>query len=67
MIDEGFVGEPRYVLVELSRMPYRQGAEGWRYDIDKVGNWILEEPIHFFDFARWYLQGSGQPVSVFAA
>ncbi|MDA0346761.1 MAG: Gfo/Idh/MocA family oxidoreductase [Verrucomicrobia bacterium] len=66
MIDDGFVGQPQYVLVELSRKPYRQGASGWRYDINRVGNWILEEPIHFFDLARWYLQGIGEPVSVFA-
>jgi len=66
MIDEGFVGEPLYVLVELSRNPYRLGADGWRYDIERVGSWILEEPIHFFDFARWYLQGTGEPESVFA-
>jgi myo-inositol 2-dehydrogenase/D-chiro-inositol 1-dehydrogenase len=66
MIDDGFVGEPQYVLVELSRKPYRQGASGWRYDIARVGNWILEEPIHFFDLARWYLQSVGEPVSVFA-
>lgn len=66
MIDEGFIGEPKYVLVELSRRPYRQGADGWRYDINRVGNWILEEPIHFFDLARWYLSGTGEPVSVFA-
>ena len=66
MIDDGFIGTPQYVLVELSRNPYRQGAEGWRYDIDRVGNWILEEPIHFFDFARWYLSGVGEPLSVFA-
>ena len=66
MIDEGFVGEPQYVLVELSRNPYRQGADGWRYDINRVGNWILEEPIHFFDFARWYLTSAGAPVSVYA-
>ena len=67
MIDEGFVGEPKYVLVELSRRPYRQGADGWRYDIDRVGNWILEEPIHFFDFARWYLASAGEPVSITAS
>ena len=67
LIDEGFVGDPQYVLVELSRNPYRQGAEGWRYDIDRVGNWILEEPIHFFDLARWYLSESGDPVSVYAS
>ena len=66
MIDEGFVGKPQYVLIELSRKPYRPGADGWRYDIDRVGNWILEEPIHFFDFARWYLSSVGEPVSVFA-
>ena len=67
LIDEGFVGDPQYVLVELSRNPYRQGADGWRYDIDRVGNWILEEPIHFFDFARWYLESAGDPVSVYAS
>lgn len=67
LIDDGFVGDPQYVLVELSRNPYRQGADGWRYDIDRVGNWILEEPIHFFDFARWYLESSGEPISVTAS
>lgn len=66
MIDEGFLGEPLYALVELSRNPYRLGADGWRYDIDRVGSWILEEPIHFFDLARWYLQASGDPVSIYA-
>ncbi|QGJ69948.1 Myo-inositol 2-dehydrogenase / D-chiro-inositol 1-dehydrogenase [Planctomycetales bacterium 10988] len=67
LVEEGFIGDPHYVLVELSRNPYRQGADGWRYDISRVGNWILEEPIHFFDMARWYLEQSGDPVSVFAA
>lgn len=67
MIDDGFIGQPLYALVELSRNPYRQGADGWRYDIQRVGNWILEEPIHFFDLARWYLSASGEPVSVFAS
>lgn len=67
MVDAGFVGDPQYVLVELSRNPYRQGAGGWRYDIHRVGNWILEEPIHFFDLARRYLAGAGEPRSVYAA
>jgi myo-inositol 2-dehydrogenase/D-chiro-inositol 1-dehydrogenase len=66
MVDAGAVGEPKYVLVELSRRPYRLGADGWRFDIDRVGNWILEEPIHFFDLARWYLSSLGDPVSVYA-
>jgi myo-inositol 2-dehydrogenase/D-chiro-inositol 1-dehydrogenase len=66
LIDSGAVGDPLYLLVELWRRPYRQGADGWRYDLSRVGNWILEEPIHFFDLARWYLTGSGEPQSVYA-
>jgi myo-inositol 2-dehydrogenase/D-chiro-inositol 1-dehydrogenase len=27
---------------------------------------VLEEPIHFFDLAHWYLEGSGQPVELYA-
>ena len=66
LIDDGFIGRPQYVLVELSRRPYRLGAEGWRFDIDRVGDWILEEPIHFFDLARWYLAATGEPDVVYA-
>jgi myo-inositol 2-dehydrogenase/D-chiro-inositol 1-dehydrogenase len=66
MIDAGAIGEPQYGLIELWRRPYRLGADGWRYDIRRVGNWILEEPIHFFDLARWYFSGVGEPQSVFA-
>ena len=66
LIQSGVIGEPLYALIELWRKPYRLGADGWRYDIDRVGNWILEEPIHFFDLARWYFQEVGEPVSVCA-
>jgi myo-inositol 2-dehydrogenase/D-chiro-inositol 1-dehydrogenase len=67
LIDGGAIGEPLYALIELWRRPYRLGSDGWRYDIRRVGSWILEEPIHFFDLARWYFAGAGEPVSVFAA
>ncbi len=66
MVDAGAVGDPLYLLIELWRRPYRQGSGGWRYDIRRVGNWVLEEPIHFFDMARWYLASAGEPVSVYA-
>lgn len=66
LIDAGRIGTPQYVLVELSRKPYRLGASGWRYDPDRVGSWVLEEPIHFFDLARWYLTSSGDPVELIA-
>jgi myo-inositol 2-dehydrogenase/D-chiro-inositol 1-dehydrogenase len=66
MVDAGEIGDPRYCLIELWRKPYRLGTEGWRYNLGQVGNWILEEPIHFFDLARWYYGRVGAPVSVFA-
>jgi len=66
LVDAGAIGDPQYALIELWRNPYRLGSDGWRYDIRRVGNWILEEPIHFFDLARWYFGGCGDPVSVYA-
>jgi myo-inositol 2-dehydrogenase / D-chiro-inositol 1-dehydrogenase len=66
LIDEGAIGEPEHVHVSLFRFPYRQGSGGWRYDLDRVGSWILEEPIHFFDAMLWYRAGRGRPVSVSA-
>jgi myo-inositol 2-dehydrogenase/D-chiro-inositol 1-dehydrogenase len=66
MVDAGAIGRPLYLFIELWRRSYRLGAEGWRYDIRRVGNWVLEEPIHFFDLTRWYLASAGEPVSVYA-
>ncbi len=66
MIEAGAIGDLRYGLIELWRNPYRRGTGGWRYNLKQVGNWILEEPIHFFDLARWYFAKAGEPVSVFA-
>ena len=66
VIEQGTIGTPQYCLVELSRKPYRQGAGGWRYDGQRVGSWVLEEPIHFFDLARWYLAEHGEPSSIYA-
>ena len=66
LVDAGAIGDPLYALIELWRRPYRLGTEGWRYDIRRVGSWILEEPIHFFDLARWYLSSAGDPVSIYA-
>ena len=66
LIEEGVVGKPQHVHVSLFRHPYRQGASGWRYDRARVGSWILEEPVHFFDLALWYLRDAGRPVTVHA-
>jgi myo-inositol 2-dehydrogenase/D-chiro-inositol 1-dehydrogenase len=66
MLDAGEIGAPLYALVSLFRFPYRPGAGGWRYAVDRVGSWILEEPVHFFDFVMWYFEPLGDPTSVLA-
>ncbi|HEV2418797.1 MAG TPA: Gfo/Idh/MocA family oxidoreductase [Terriglobia bacterium] len=60
------LGEPRYVLIDLWRRPYRGGSGAWRLDPERVGNWTLEEPVHFFDAAGWFLASAGAPVTVYA-
>jgi myo-inositol 2-dehydrogenase/D-chiro-inositol 1-dehydrogenase len=65
-IEEGRLGDPLYLLINLWRRPYRLGNSGWRWDRRRVGSWILEEPIHFFDLALWYFQSLGDPSSIFA-
>jgi myo-inositol 2-dehydrogenase/D-chiro-inositol 1-dehydrogenase len=63
-IDAGRIGKPRFVNITLFRNPYRSGANAWRYDRTREGSWILEETVHFFDLALWYLASNGNPVSV---
>jgi myo-inositol 2-dehydrogenase/D-chiro-inositol 1-dehydrogenase len=66
LIDAGDIGTPQYLSFSLFRFPFRPGSGGWRYDATRVGSWILEEPFHFFDFAMWYFEHLGDPVSVLA-
>jgi myo-inositol 2-dehydrogenase / D-chiro-inositol 1-dehydrogenase len=64
LIDAGEIGTPTYAAFSLFRFPFRPGSAGWRYDPARVGSWILEEPVHFFDFMMWYFDGLGDPLSV---
>jgi myo-inositol 2-dehydrogenase/D-chiro-inositol 1-dehydrogenase len=64
LVRGGQVGVPQYAMVSLFRHPYRKGAEDWRYDRSRVGSWILEEPIHFFDFILWFFEELGDPLSI---
>jgi myo-inositol 2-dehydrogenase / D-chiro-inositol 1-dehydrogenase len=66
MLDAGELGQPLHALVTLFRAPYRPGSGGWRRAADRVGSWILEEPVHFFDFVMWYFESLGDPTSVLA-
>jgi len=66
LLQSGELGELQYVSVNLFRNRFRQGSGDWRFTPEKVGSWILEEPVHFFDLALWYFEGVGRPQSVFA-
>jgi myo-inositol 2-dehydrogenase/D-chiro-inositol 1-dehydrogenase len=66
LIDAGEIGDLQYVSVNLFRNRFRQGSGDWRFTPEKVGSWILEEPVHFFDLALWYFEPVGLPRSIFA-
>jgi len=67
LLDDGAVGTPLHLRLDLWRRPYRAGAGGWKSDPAKVGSSILEEPIHYLDLARWYLAPHlGEPTKVHA-
>jgi myo-inositol 2-dehydrogenase / D-chiro-inositol 1-dehydrogenase len=63
-IDAGRIGAPNFVNITLFRNSYRPGANAWRYDRSRVGSWILEETVHFYDLALWYLAARGDPISL---
>ena len=63
-VSKGDLGRVRYQHFSLFRHPFRQGSNGWRYDPARVGSWILEELVHFFDLVMWYAAENGLPASV---
>lgn len=65
LLDEGTLGTPRHLALDLWRRPYRAGAGGWKSDPAKLGSTILEEPIHYLDLARWLL-GEPRALQAFA-
>jgi len=64
LIDDDAIGAPLFSNFNLFRNFYRPGAGGWRYDPARVGSWMLEEAVHYFDLTLWYFAGHGDPVSV---
>jgi myo-inositol 2-dehydrogenase/D-chiro-inositol 1-dehydrogenase len=66
IISQKNIGKVRYQHLSLFRHAFRQGSGGWRYDSAKVGSWILEELVHFFDLVIWYARENGKPVRVTA-
>lgn len=66
LVAGGDIGAVRYQHFSLFRHKFRQGSGGWRYDRTKVGSWILEELVHFFDLVMWYAAENGRPSRVSA-
>lgn len=64
LLDADAIGPPLYLNINLFRNFYRSGAESWRYDRARVGSWLLEEAVHYFDLALWYFARYGDPVSI---
>jgi myo-inositol 2-dehydrogenase/D-chiro-inositol 1-dehydrogenase len=65
-IASGAIGRPRYANFTLFRHPFCLGSSGWRHDPGRVGSWVLEEPVHFFDLLMWYFAPLGDPIAVSA-
>lgn len=66
MIAAGELGQIRHQHFSLFRKPFRTGSGGWRYDLSRVGSWVLEELVHFVDLVTWYAESSGPPTRVSA-
>ena len=64
IVAAGDVGQVRYQNFTLFRYPFSQGSGGWRQDPARVGSWILEEMVHFYDLVLWYARENGLPASV---
>jgi myo-inositol 2-dehydrogenase/D-chiro-inositol 1-dehydrogenase len=66
LIDAGDLGDVTSAVMSLFRFPYRPGSGGWRYQVDQIGSWILEELVHHFDLLLWYFARHGPPIAVSA-
>jgi myo-inositol 2-dehydrogenase/D-chiro-inositol 1-dehydrogenase len=66
LIAEGAIGRAHYANLTLFRRSFRPGSGGWRHTRNRVGSWILEEPIHYIDLLLWYFRERGLPVEVSA-
>jgi myo-inositol 2-dehydrogenase / D-chiro-inositol 1-dehydrogenase len=66
LIAEGAIGRAHYANLALFRRSFRPGSGGWRHTSNRVGSWILEEPIHYIDLLLWYFRERGLPVEVSA-
>lgn len=67
IIRDGKIGTVRAVNLEVFRAAPSVGAGSWRLSKDKVGSWMLDAPIHYFDLIRWFFEKNGEPQSIYSS
>ena len=66
LIQQGTIGIPRTLNMEIFRFLPEMGSGKWRLNKKKAGSWILDGPVHYFDLIRWYFQETGEPQSIYS-
>lgn len=54
VVQSGQIGRPWMLFCKEFRWPLMPGARGWRYDIQRSGNTLLEMNSHHFDLLNWF-------------
>lgn len=66
LIQNGKIGDPRALNMEVFRCAPYAGVGGWRHKKNRASEWILDGPIHYIDLIRWYFQGIAEPQKISA-
>jgi len=66
LIQQGKIGTPSALNIEVFTYTTYLGSEKWRLDKKQIGSWILDSPIHYIDLIRWYFEGTGKPQSLYS-
>jgi len=61
LIQQGKIGVPRALNMEVFRCAPYPGSGGWRRKKNRASEWILDGVIHYIDLIRWYFEGITNP------
>jgi len=64
IIDDGVIGKPILLWYREFRMPFKPGADRWRFSEKQSGGTIIEKNVHHLDIFNMYTEAN--PVSVMA-
>ena len=60
----GELGRVHWADVALERHAFRPGSRAWRWDGQRVGNWMIEEAVHHLDLITWITDTPDDPSAV---